>query len=488
LIAVSNRLLLLVAEIVEIGTISSEHHDAMALHKIKKGLNLPITGEPRQEITDVVAPTRVALLAADYPGMRPTMLCEVGDEVARGQVLFEDKKTEGVIYTSPGAGKIVSINRGERRAFQSIVIELNDRERSGDLKKEDEVAFESYTGKGPAGLSRDEITALLVESGMWTALRTRPFSKVPEPGTEPYAIFVTAMDTNPLAASPETIIEGREEEFERGLLYLAKLTEGRTNLCKAPGAKIPANPNTGIFIEEFAGPHPAGLPGTHIHTLAPVTRDRVSWYINYQDVIAVGRLFATGKLEVARFVSLAGPSVNDPRLVRTRIGASLDDMTDGELKAGEQRVISGSVLSGRKAMGEIHGYLGRHDTQVSVIAEDRERVFLGWLSPGSNKYSVINTYLSALTRRIQKFDFTTTTNGSHRAVVPIGTYEQVVPLDIMPTFLLRSLLVDDIETAERLGCLELDEEDLALCTFVCPGKNDFGTALRRNLDTLEREG
>lgn len=460
----------------------------MSLTKLKKGLNLPITGEPRQEISDATVPTRVAICAADYPGMRPTMHCQVGDDVARGQVLFEDKKTQGVMYTSPGAGKVIAINRGERRAFQSVVIELNERERKGDLKKDDEVTFDAYTGKGPAGLSRDDIAALLVESGMWTSLRTRPFSKVPMPGTEPYALFVTAMDTNPLAASPEVIIAGREADFERGLLCIAKLTEGRTNLCKAPGAKIPANPNTGIFIEEFAGPHPAGLPGTHIHKLAPVSRDRVSWYINYQDVIAIGHLFATGTLDVSRVVSLAGPAVTDPRLVRTRIGASLDELTAGALKDGENRVVSGSVLSGRTASGEILGYLGRHHLQVSVLHEDRERVFLGWLSPGSHKFSTTNVFLSALTRRIQKFDFTTTTNGSHRTMIPLGTYEEVVPLDIMPTFLLRSLLVDDVETAERLGCLELDEEDLALCTFVCPGKNDYGTALRRNLETIEREG
>jgi len=460
----------------------------MPITKIKKGLNLPITGDPRQEITDVAAPSRVAICAADYPGMRPTMHCQVGDDVARGQVLFEDKKTEGVIYTSPGAGKVVAINRGDRRAFQSVVIELSERERSGDLAEDDEVSFESYSGKGPAGLSRDDIAALLVESGMWTALRTRPFSKVPLPGTEPYALFVTAMDTNPLAASPEVIVQGREEDFERGLLCIAKLTEGHTNLCKAPGAKIPANPNTGIFIEEFAGPHPAGLPGTHIHKLSPVTRDRVSWYINYQDVIAIGHLFTTGKLDVSRVVSLAGPAVSDPRLVRTRVGASLDELADGSLNDGENRVISGSVLSGRTAAGEIHGYLGRHHLQVSVLPEDRERVFLGWLSPGTEKFSTTNVFLSALTRRIQKFDFTTTTNGSHRTMIPLGTYEEVMPLDILPTFLLRSLLVDDLETAERLGCLELDEEDLALCTFVCPGKNDYGAALRRNLDLIEREG
>ncbi len=460
----------------------------MSITKIRKGLDLPITGEPRQDIHDVAAPKHVAICAADYPGMRPTMHCKVGDEVARGQILFDDKKTEGVIYTSPGAGKVVAVNRGDRRALQSVVIELNERERKGDLAAEDEITFEAYTGKGPAGLSRDDIAALLIESGMWTALRTRPFSKVPLPGTEPYALFITAMDTNPLAANPEVIIEGHEAEFERGLLCLAKLTEGRTYLCKAPGAKIPANPNTGIVIEEFAGPHPAGLPGTHIHKLAPVSRDRVSWYINYQDVIAIGHLFATGKLDVSRVVSLAGPVVNDPRLVRTRIGASLDDLTAGALKDGENRIISGSVLSGRKAMGEVHGYLGRYHVQVSVLHEDRERVFLGWLSPGTAMFSTTNLFLSALTRRIQRFDFTTATNGSSRAMIPLGTYEEVMPLDIMPTFLLRSLLVDDLETAERLGCLELDEEDLALCTFVCPGKNDYGTALRRNLETIEREG
>ncbi|MCC6697272.1 MAG: Na(+)-translocating NADH-quinone reductase subunit A [Candidatus Hydrogenedentes bacterium] len=459
----------------------------MAVHTIKKGLNLPISGEPVQEIDRVRQPRHVALLADDYVGMKPTMAVAAGDAVKRGQRLFEDKKNPGVLYTAPAAGTVAAVNRGAKRAFQSIVIELNEAEAQGKVTGADVVRFENYTGNDPAGLSRDQIQALLLESGLWTAFRTRPFSKVPAPGTVPHSIFVTAIDTNPLAPSVERVIAGREEDFQRGLICVAKMTEGKTYLCKARGAAVPANPNTGIAIEEFEGAHPAGTVGVHIHRLDPVHREKTVWHIGFQDVIAIGHLFKTGGLDVERVISLAGPIVKKPRLISTRLGASIDDLVGGELKDGESRVISGSVLSGRVARGEVFGYLGRYHQQVSVVREGREREFLGWMAPGSEKFSIINLFVSCLSRG-KRFAFDTSTNGSKRAMVPIGMYEKVMPMDILPTHLLRALIVGDLERAEQLGCLELDEEDLALCTFVCPGKYEYGPILRQNLDVIDREG
>lgn len=459
----------------------------MAKYKFKKGLDLPITGAPAQAIEAGQIPARIALLADDYVGMKPSFHVQIGDTVKRGQVLFEDKKTPGVLYTSPGAGTVAAIHRGERRALLSVVIELNENERAGKTGEDDRVAFTTHAGADIAGYSRDGVAALLLESGLWTALRTRPFSKVAVPGTVPHSIFVTAMDTNPLSGKVETIVGDRQVDMDTGLLALAKLTDGPVHFCKASGSPLLPAGKTGAQIHEFSGPHPSGTVGLHIHTIAPVSNLRTVWHLGIQDVLAIGHLFRTGTLEVERIVSLAGPVVKRPRLLRTRLGASLADLTAGELAEGENRVISGSVLSGRAASGDVLGYLGRYHVQVSALAEDRERVFLGWLDPGLEKFSVTTAYVSSLIPE-KKFSFGTSTNGGERAMVPIGSYEKVMPFDLLPTFLLRALIVDDIEEAEALGCLELDEEDLALCTFVCPSKYDYGPILRRNLRTIEKEG
>ncbi|MFT4976388.1 MAG: Na+-transporting NADH:ubiquinone oxidoreductase subunit A [Myxococcota bacterium] len=243
----------------------------------------------------------------------------------------------------------------------------------------------------------------------------------------------------------------------------------------------------GVSIEDFEGPHPAGLPGTHIHFLDPVSRKKTVWHINYQDVMAIGHLVLTGKLDVRRVISLAGPPVKKPRLLRTRVGASLDALVEGELSSEDVRVISGDVLSGRAGSGEVHGYLGRYDLQVSALVEDRAREFVGWLKPGGDKYSTVWAYLGGLMPG-KKFNFTTTTHGEERDMVPIGMYERVMPLDVMPTFLLRSILTRDLERAEKLGALELAPEDLGLCSFVCPGKQDYGDELQATLDTILKEG
>jgi Na+-transporting NADH:ubiquinone oxidoreductase subunit A len=461
----------------------------MATHTINKGLDLPISGAPQQKVLSEPKITRVAIVADDYPGMKARMVVKEGDTVVRGQLLFEDRKTEGVRYTAPGAGKVIGVNRGERRALQSLVIHLSESEQAGSPKPEELQRFESYTGKEPSTLDAEQIKALLVESGMWTALRTRPFSKVPQPDSSCSALFVTAIDSNPLAPDPAVVMADQGDAFVRGLKIVSKLTDGPTYVCVRDSSKIDVG-DAKVTVEKFAGPHPSGTVGLHIHTLHPVGRKRTVWHLGYQDVIAIAKLFETGVLDVSRTVAVAGPVVKQPRLVKVRMGADVDDIVEKEFdEAGNDvRIVSGSVLSGKKAMGGTpFGFLGRYHNQLSVLKEGRERELLGWLGAGGNIFSVVPIFLSRLFSG-KKFDFTTTTNGSARAMVPIGVYERVMPMDILPTFLLRSLVVGDVERAEQLGALELDEEDLALCTFVCPSKTNYGLILRKNLQTIEEEG
>ncbi len=455
----------------------------MGLHNIRRGLTLPIQGAPEQRIDAARTPSRVAVVADDYPGMKPTMHVAAGDGVRTGQLLFEDKKTPGVRYTSPGTGTVAAVNRGAKRALQSVVIQLDPSDR-GDGG----VQFSAFIDRHPSSMSRNEVSDLLLESGMWTALRSRPFGKVATPGTTPKSIFVTAMDTNPLAPDTELIAEGRQDDLERGLHALGRLTDGKVFICTKPRSGIAVPASDQFQLEQFAGKHPAGTAGVHIHTLDPVNGGKTVWWIGLQDTLALGRLFATGTLAVDRVVSLAGPTVRHPRLLRTRLGASTDDLVAGELEPDiESRVISGSVLSGRKAMGEIHGYLGRYDQQISALAEDHERELFGWLAPGLSKYSVLPIYVSKLIPG-RSFDLTTNTNGSHRAIVPIGLYEKVSPMDLVMPYVLKTLVMGDVEKAEELGALELVEEDVALCSFVCPGKIDYGVHLREVLTTIEKEG
>ncbi len=459
----------------------------MADHVIERGLNIPISGEPKPEVSDA-AVRQVAIMALDYVGMKPRMMVQPGHPVKRGTPLFEDRKRPGVLFTAPGAGTVLAVNRGAKRALQSVVIELTEGEASGAPSEDEHHQFEAYQNKAPAEYNRDEVVAVMVESGMWPALRTRPFSKTPPIDSVPQAICITAADSNPLAPPMDMVFDGRQEALDAGMHWIAKLTDGPVYFCKKKGdALAPAGSPSNVQVETFSGPHPSGTAGVHIGLLTQVTRSKPVWYIGLQDLLSLGVLALTGRLDVTRIVSFAGPAVKNPRLIRTRLGACIDAVAADGLDADDARVISGSVLNGRAAMGEALGYLGRFHNGITVLAEGREREFMGWLAPGGNKFSLSRLFLSALSGG-KKFNFTTTTNGSPRAIVPIGLYEQVMPLDILPTFLLRALAADDMEQAEKLGCLELDEEDLALCSFVDPGKTDFGPLLRRNLELIEKEG
>ena len=445
------------------------------IYAMKKGLDLPVTGRPLQEIANGHCGKRIAVTGPDYIGMKPTFKVREGDQVALGEPLFECKKIPGVVYTAPAAGKVVAINRGERRAFQTLEIEME--------KKESYHSFRSHRSSSVDDYSPEQLEALLLESGQWTGLRTRPFSKAARPGTHPSSLFISLMDTSPLAADPLVVISHRQKNFETGVLALAKLAP--VHLVGRKGADLPKINHSNVKTHFFSGPHPAGNVGTHIHFIDPVSTHKTVWHMDYQDVMGVGHLITSGQLFVERVVSLAGPQIFRPRLLRTRLGAELKTLIKGQVKEGETRIISGPVLNGRCLQGPFN-YLGRFHHQVCLIKEEREREFLGWQGPGFDKFSLKNIYAGKFFK--EGFDFTSRIFGSPRALVPVGVFEKVMPLDILPTQLLRALLTGDSELACDLGVLELDEEDLALCTFVDPGKQDFGPYLRSMLELIEREG
>lgn len=446
--------------------------------KIKKGLNLRLKGAPEQRIDKGASVSSVAVIGPDYVGLKPSMSVEEGDRVKLGQPLFEDKKNPGVVITAPAAGTVRAVNRGARRVLQSVVI---------DVDGDDAITFDTIDA---GRLNRADPKALretLIASGQWAALRTRPFGRIPAVDGEASAIFVNAIDTNPLSADPALIINESADLFRAGLQVLARLTEGPVFVCTAPGADVPVPEGDQFRVAEFEGPHPAGLPSTHMHYLHAVSVTRMNWHIGPQDVIAYGALFTTGRIRTERVVALGGGVVNRPRLVRTRLGASIDDLLKNELQDVDARAISGSVWNGRRAAGWA-AFLGRYNTQITVLPEGHQRRLFGWLNPFGERFSVTRAYVSAIGAGSRDFDLNTSTNGSPRAMVPIGNYEKVMPLDILATPLLRAIIVRDTDTAQGLGALELVEEDVSLMSFVCVGKYDFGPHLRASLDLIEREG
>ena len=452
--------------------------------KTGKGLDVPISGVPEPVIDASRTVRSVALLGRDHVGLKPRMMVAEGDRVELGDTLFVDKRDPVVAYAAPGTGVVRAINRGERRVLLSVVIELDETEEG------EEPQYPHVAGRPLDDLAEARIREVLHSSGLWTAFRTRPFSRVPLADSSPRSIFVTAIDTNPLAANPVDVASDREADLETGLAVLSRLTAGTVYLCTGSDWTAPAVEHERIQTVAFAGPHPAGLAGTHIHHLDPVGADRSVWHVGYQDVIAVGELFRTGRIPTGRIVSLGGPAVERPRLLATRLGASIDELTAGELKYGSAvgtppRIVSGSVLSGRRAIGP-EAYLGRYHTQVSALPLGGGRRLFGWLPLRRRTYSFTGLFAARQQRRLE--ELTIDSHGTQSALIPVQAFDKVLPLDVMPVPLLLSLLIGDTDQAQALGCLELDAEDLALCSFVCPGKNDYGAVLQANLDQIEREG
>ena len=447
----------------------------MANFSLKRGLDIPIAGSPKQQIFEGQPPKYMAVKGTDFIGLKPKMLVSEGDLVEKGSPLFCNKDYPDVIFVSPCKGHVHTINRGEKRVLLSVVIKVADLQAKSPnfIKQNKSIKSE-----------KEFIRKCLLDSGLWTSFLTRPFSKVPNPDSEPSSIFITALDTEPLSPDADIVIEDSLDAFREGVKKVAKLTNGKVFVCSKDDNQLNLDD---CEVHGFKGPHPAGLVGTHIHFLDAPNSNKIVWTIGYQDVISIGKLFLSGYLQTEKVISISGPLAKNPRLVRTFEGASLRDLLHNEFINDDKcRVISGSILSGEVAEGEL-SFLGKYSRQVTLIHEDRKKISFGWIKPQPNKFSVMPVLISAL-RSSKLFNLTSNLNGGRRAMVPTGVFETLMPQDFLPTQLLRSLLVMDTDTAQSLGALELAEEDLALATFACPAKYEYGSALRDCLYKIEKEG
>ena len=436
---------------------------------------MPILGAARPQIGQAPDIRTVGILGEDYIGLKPKVEVAEGDVVVAGPPVMFDKSVPEAKIVSPVAGRVRAVNRGARRKLVSIEIDIDP---NGGAPIDFSQVGDAET---PVGLVEK-----LCAAGLWTSFRTRPYSKVPAPVSTPAAIFITAMDTEPLAADPTLAIQEDAEAFAAGVAAVARLTDGTTYLCQAGEEPLPGHDAPGVEVGRFKGPHPAGLAGTHMHFLAPPSAETAVWTIGYQDVIVIGRLLMTGRLDTSCVVAMVGPVCRDPRLVRAVAGASMTDLTQHDRPADlPVRMISGSVLSGRAGAGNT-AYLGRYARQITLIEEDHKQIPMGWVRPMFSKYAIQPVLGSALSRKL--YPLTSNLNGGRRAMVPIGTFEQLMPQDFLPTQLLRALLVMDTDQAQALGALELDEEDLGLVGFACPAKYEYAMALRDCLAKIEKEG
>ena len=447
----------------------------MKRFELRKGLDLPVTGAPRPDVDDAVSVRSVGIIGDDYLDLKPRISVEEGDTVVPGSPILFDKNMPEALVTSPVAGRVRAINRGARRKLISVVIDIDDAGADGV----------DFSGVGDSA-TRDGLVERLCAGGLWTSFRTRPYSKVPAIDAVPEAIYITATDTEPLCADPNIAIGEDADAFAAGVKTVAQLSGGPTYLCQGDGDPLPGHDADGVEPVVFTGPHPAGLAGTHMHFLTPPQADKFVWTIGYQDVIVIGRLMLTGRYDPRCIIALSGSACKDPRLIRTIAGASMVDLAQSDMPDDTQvRLVSGSILSGRAGAGD-SAYLGRYARQVSIMEEDTAQIPLGWVRPMVSKYALQPVLGSAFAKRT--FPLTTNLNGGRRAMVPLGTFEKLMPQDFLPTQLLRALLVMDTEQAQLLGALELDEEDLGLVGFACPAKYEYGLALRDSLTKIEREG
>jgi Na+-transporting NADH:ubiquinone oxidoreductase subunit A len=443
--------------------------------KLKKGLDIRISGVAEKILSAEVQSALYGVKPVDFPGLTPKLNVKPGDKVLAGTPLFHDKIRPEIIFASPVSGEVLSIVRGDRRRLLEIVVEKNGDE------------FIDFGKSDPAVLSRDKIKEALLISGLWPALRQRPYNIVAHPSDVPKSIFISGFDTAPLAPEYNFIMDNSSEIlFRSGISTLKKLTEGNINLVlngKGDSSEFLKN-SVDVKISYFSGPHPAGNVGVHIHHLDPINKGEIVWFVNLQDVIAIGRLFEEGIYKHERIIALTGSEVLHPQYYKVRSGLSISALVNDNVKTGNLRYISGNVLSGSGIKPD--GYLGYYDSQVTVIPEGDYYEFFGWMMPGINKFSFSKTFASSLIPR-KSYSLDTNLHGGERAFVMTGQYEKVVPMDIYPMQLLKAILAEDIDLMENLGIYEIAEEDFALCEFICPSKIEIQSIVRNGLDLMIRE-
>ncbi|MEE9190703.1 MAG: Na(+)-translocating NADH-quinone reductase subunit A [Candidatus Neomarinimicrobiota bacterium] len=449
--------------------------------KIRKGHNIRIQGEPEKTILSTAQPSSVALKPVEFSYVKPKLLVDIGDHVQIGTPLFFDKLNPEIKWGSPGAGAVKAIQYGERRVIEKIEIELD--------KAEESIPLQPNIGSGISNIDRQTIIDTLYKASFWSHFRQRPFNKVVNPkGSAPSRIFVSVMNTAPLSVDLNLVLQGETTGyFSSGLTILSKLTDGKVHVCYHEDFGLNLETvSEKIESHLVSGPHPAGNIGIQIHHIDPLKPGEIIWTISAQSVIMLGKMFQTGKIDPVIIVSVGGPSVMNPAHYRTRLGVNIGSLIDGLLDVNDQhRIVDGDVLTGRKS--SVDDFLGFYNSTVSVLPIDRSKPFLGWIQPGSTAktYSLTRSFFGSGSKRL--FRFSTRQNGTLKALVPINAWEDVLPMDILPNPLYRSILAGDIEEMEKLGILECDEEDFALCSFACPSKIDLGSVIRKGLDLMEIE-
>lgn len=444
--------------------------------KLKKGYDIKLVGEVSPVVGSASAPKTYAIKPADFKGLTPKLQVEVGSEVKAGTPLFFIKEMPEVMVTSPVSGEVVEINRGAKRVILDIKILADSN-----------MSFVQFNAGNPDSMDAEAIKQTLLSSGAWASIKQRPFGKIANPQETPKNIFISGFDSSPLAPDYGFILKDRIEDFQWGVNALKKLTQGKVYLSLREGANSPLSATKNAEIVSVSGPHPAGNVGVQIHHIAPVNKGEVVWGINPEDVANMGKLFKDGVYDAVHTVALTGSEVKEGsrKYYSTKLGACVDTIIEGNVEQGQNRVISGNVLTGTTISA--NGYLGFYDRQLTVIPEGNDPEFLGWLIPTYARPSISKTFLSYLMPN-KKYKVNTSMHGEERAFVVTGEYEKVLPMDILPQYLFKAIMANDLEGMEALGLLEIDEEDVALCEFVCTSKMPLQQLVREGLNTIEKEG
>ena len=444
--------------------------------KIKKGLDIKLIGKAEKLLEKADRSETYAIKPTDFSGLTPKLKVKVDTEVKAGTALFFDKYNPDINFASPVSGKVVAINRGERRKILEVVIQADA-----------EIQYEAFKKADPNGLSREEIKEELLKSGLWAFVRQRPYDIIAKPEDTPKAIFISAFDSAPLAADVDFLLEGDSEAFQTGIDALAKLTDGKVHLNVNPDvnqAKI-FSETKNVTVNRFSGVHPAGNVGVQIHHIDPMNKGEIAWVIRPQEVVFIGRLFLNGHYDLSCKIALCGSEVKTPCYFETISGTSVRNILKGKLKDDEKiRVISGNVLTGTHITED--GYLGSYDSQITVIPEGDYYEFFGWALPGLKKFSMSKSFFSWLTPN-REYKLDANLHGEHRAYVVTGEYEKVLPMDVLPVHLVKSILVEDIDKMEQLGIYEVAPEDFALCEFVCTSKIEVQDIIRQGIDLMIKE-
>lgn len=443
--------------------------------KLKKGLDIQIKGEAANVLEHIAKPETFAIKPTDFHGLIPKLTVKVGDTVKAGTPLFFDKYQPEVNFTSPVSGEVVAINRGERRKVLEVVVKADGADLSEDFGKVD-----------PQKLSTDEIKALLMKSGLWPSVKTRPFGIIARPTDQPKAIFISCFDSSPLAPDFDFILKGEESSWQAGINALLKLGNGKVNLGLSAIKENKLFASTqGVQLNYFDGPHPAGNVGIQIAAVSPINKGEVVWTVAPQDVVTIGKLLLTGKFDASKIVALVGSEVKEPKYYRFWKGANLSVLLKNHLEGKNNRIISGNILTGTAVAAD--NFLGYYDSMVSVIPEGNYYEMFGWATPGFGKFSPSRTFFSWMGSGKKKYILDTNMHGEARAFVLSDQYEQVLPMDILPVYLLKAILANDIDAMEQLGIYEVVEEDLALCEYICTSKIKVQSILRGGINSMIKE-